>query len=216
MTGKTRPLPVFSQADGRTTIPLRFAPFGSWFILFRKPINGQSSSVATGKRNFADFSNLVEIAGAWTVHFDPAWGGPEQVEFPALADWAQHTDAGIRFYSGTARYEKHFAAPPAPQGKRVYLNLGNVRELAQVRLNGKDLGILWAMPFRVDVTDALATGDNHLEVEVVNFWPNRVIGDQSLPPDQRRTRTNVRKLTAQTALMPSGLLGPVALEVADE
>jgi hypothetical protein len=91
------------------------------------------------------------------------------------------------------------------------LDLGEVKELAEVRLNGKNLGILWARPFRVDVTDAIKPVNNELEIEVVNFWPNRIIGDESKPPEKRLTRTNIRKLTKETPLMPSGLLGPVRL-----
>ena len=86
-----------------------------------------------------------------------------------------------------------------------------MKNLAEVRLNGKNLGILWATPFRVDVTEALKPAGNHLQIEVVNFWPNRIIGDQSLPPEKRFTRTNIRKLTKDTPLMDSGLLGPVRL-----
>ena len=86
-----------------------------------------------------------------------------------------------------------------------------MKHLAEVRLNGKNLGILWAMPFRGDVTDAIRPAGNKLEVEIVNFWPNRIIGDQLLPPEKRLTRTNIRKLTKDTPLMESGLLGPVRL-----
>ena len=94
---------------------------------------------------------------------------------------------------------------------RLVLDLGVVKQLAQVRLNGHDLGVLWAAPFRADLTDAIRPTGNTLEIEVVNFWPNRVIGDQSLPEDKRLTRTNVRKLTKDTPLVESGLLGPVRL-----
>jgi hypothetical protein len=93
----------------------------------------------------------------------------------------------------------------------MILDLGNLRELAEVRLNGKSCGITWTPPFRVDVTDAIKRGTNKLEVEVVNFWPNRIIGDAHLPPEQRRTKTNIRKLTRDTKLMESGLFGPVVL-----
>jgi hypothetical protein len=89
--------------------------------------------------------------------------------------------------------------------------LGNVRELAEVKLNGQSLGILWSPPFRVDISSALKPAGNQLQIEVVNFWPNRIIGDHALPAEKRLTRTNIRKLTAQTPLMPSGLFGPVKL-----
>jgi hypothetical protein len=93
----------------------------------------------------------------------------------------------------------------------VFLDLGELRQLAEVRLNGKGLGVLWSFPFRVEVTDALRPAGNILEIDVVNFWPNRIIGDQHLPPGERRTRTNIRKLTSETPLVESGLLGPVRL-----
>jgi len=98
-------------------------------------------------------------------------------------------------------------------GLRLALDLGQVANLAEVRLNGKNLGIVWAMPFRLEVTDALKPEGNQLEVEVVNFWPNRIIGDQFLAPEKRFTRTNIRKLTKDTPLLESGLLGPVRILV---
>ena len=97
----------------------------------------------------------------------------------------------------------------------MFLDLGMVRELAEVRLNGKNLGVLWTLPFRVDVTDAIRPTGNELEIQVVNFWPNRIIGDQFLPVEKRFTKTNIRKLTREAPLMPSGLLGPVRVLVKD-
>jgi len=91
------------------------------------------------------------------------------------------------------------------------LDLGRVRELAEVKVNGKSCGIVWCPPWRVDVSDAVKPGENKLQIEVVNFWPNRIIGDAALPIDQHFTRTNIRKLTAGTPLIESGLFGPVRL-----
>jgi hypothetical protein len=127
--------------------------------------------------------------------------------------WSTRPEPGIKYYSGTATYTKTFDLPAAlaKLRRRVWLDLGSVRELAEIRLNGKALGIVWAPPFQVDITDTVKPGGNALEVEVVNFWPNRIIGDQLLPPEQRLTRTNIRKLTQDTPLMESGLLGPVRL-----
>ena len=133
--------------------------------------------------------------------------------FDVLEDWTRRPEPGIKYYSGTATYTKRFdlAGDVAKPSGRLVLDLGNVRELASVKLNGKSLGVVWAPPFRVDVTEAVKPTDNLLEVEVVNFWPNRIIGEQSLPEAQRLTRTNIRKLTAGTPLMTSGLLGPVRI-----
>ncbi len=152
------------------------------------------------------------LTGSWKVEFDPKWGGPESAEFEKLISWTQRPEEGIRFYSGTATYRKTFDLPGTVKADgRVFLDLGEMRELAKVRLNERDLGILWAPPFRVEVSGMLKPKDNRLEIEVVNFWPNRIIGDQSQPPEKRLTKTNIRKLTKDTPLMPSGLLGPVKL-----
>jgi hypothetical protein len=211
INGATREAGTWSQTEGRTALPLQFPPYGSMFVVFRHP--SRNSASATSTRNFPSFSHPAEIPGPWTVKFDPKWGGPESVVFDQLVNWTTRPEQGIKYYSGTATYEKTFDLPVALRspGQRVALDLGQVRELAEVRLNGKSLGTLWAVPFRLDITDAVKATGNRLEIDVVNFWPNRIIGDQSLPPDKRFTRTNIRKLTKDTPLMDSGLLGPVRL-----
>ena len=129
--------------------------------------------------------------------------------------WTTRPEPGIKYYSGTATYEKTFDFSISALRKRltraILLDLGDVRELAEVKVNGKSCGIVWTPPFRVDITGAVKPGENKLEIEVVNFWPNRIIGDANLPPDQRLTKTNIRNLKANTALMESGLLGPVRI-----
>jgi hypothetical protein len=181
------------------------------FVVFRQPPKPRGAGASHG--NFPVFTSPHEIAGPWTVRFDPKWGGPESVVFEQLVSWAKRPEEGVKFFSGTATYCKTFNLPEAlrGQGRRVTLDLGGVRNLAEVRLNGKNLGVLWALPFRVEVTDAIKPRGNDLEVEVVNFWPNRIIGDQSLPPEKRFTRTNIRQFTKDALLMESGLLGPVRL-----
>lgn len=210
LSGQIRPLATYAEAGGRTTVPLQFAPYGSWFIVFRKPAAAPASAKGS---NFPTFTPAHTLSGPWQVSFDPRWGGPESVEFADLTDWTKRPEDGIRFYSGTATYRRTFDLPePLPSdGRRLVLDLGVVKQLAEVRLNGHKLGVLWAAPFRVDVSEAIRPTGNALEIEVVNFWPNRVIGDQSLPEDKRLTRTNVRKLTKDTPLIESGLLGPVQI-----
>lgn len=196
------------QPDGRITVPLQFDPCGSWFVVFRAPA---AQHPPTGPRNFPEFTELQPLDADWTVAFDPKWGGPESAAFPRLVSWTTRPEPGIKYYSGTAVYRKTFTAPALPAGREVWLDLGQVDELAEVKVNGQSCGIVWTPPFRVRLTPALHSGANQLEVAVVNFWPNRIIGDAALPPAQRRTRTNIRKLTTQTSLMDSGLLGPVRL-----
>ena len=210
VTGQHRFAAAYREFDGRVQIPLDFAPCGSWFVVFRE---SASSHPASAQANQPVFEPRADLDGAWTVKFNPEWGGPSSTRFDRLASWTENPDPGIKYYSGTAIYVKTFDLSGAPiQARaRVWLDLGEVRELAQIRLNGEDLGIVWTPPYRVDITDAVKPVGNALEVEVVNFWPNRIIGDQSLPLEQRFTRTNIRKLTKDTTLMESGLLGPVRL-----
>ncbi|MFM2295304.1 MAG: hypothetical protein RLZZ350_1717 [Verrucomicrobiota bacterium] len=198
----------FTERDGRTTVPLEFAPCGSWFVVFKDSTANYTNRSKTEKA----LQSLIELTGAWTVSFATNWGGPASVTFDSLVSWPTRPEPGIKFYSGTATYKKKFELPDSKlktKNSKFFLDLGQVCELAEVRVNGKSCGVTWTPPFRVDITAAAQSGTNTLEVEVVNFWPNRIIGDAALPPAQRLTRTNVRKLTAHTPLAKSGLLGPV-------
>jgi len=218
VSGQRRFASAYTEADGRTMLPLEFPPCGSLMVVFRELAFAHA---ATTPNNAAKYEPQQELSGSWTVKFDPKWGGPASVQFEQLISWPTHTEPGIKFYSGTATYVKTFDLPEStfqnPQSairnpqSVILLDLGNVRELAEVRVNGQSLGVVWTSPFRVDITGAVRFGVNRLEIEVVNFWPNRIIGDASVPPDQRLTKTNIRKLTSSTPLMESGLLGPVRL-----
>ncbi len=215
VTGESQFAAGYEEKDGRTHVPLDFAPCGSWFVVFREPA---SNHLTTAYDNHLNFKTVQQITGAWTVHFDPQWGGPATAQFDSLASWPTRTEPGIKFYSGTAVYEKMFTLPsPIPDAKSqiLFLDLGDVRELAEVKVNGQSCGIVWCPPWRVEVTKAVKPGVNKLEIEVVNFWPNRIIGDAGLPESQRLTRTNIRKLTAKTPLEPAGLFGPVTLQRAE-
>ncbi len=173
------------------------------------------------------------------MSFDPKWGGPEKTAFPTLVDWSKRPEDGIRYYSGAATYRKAFNIPPEMlgPGRRVYLDLGRVAVMAKVKLNGRELGILWKAPFRLDVTDVLRAAENALEVKVVNLWINRMIGDEQLPEDSDRnangtlknwpqwleqdtpspagrfTFTSWRLWKKDAPLVASGLLGPIILQV---
>ena len=211
VTGEHTFAAAYEQKDGRTYVPLDFAPCGSWFVVFREPA---AAHPATAPANTAVLRPVQELSGPWTVHFDPKWGGPETVQFASLVSWPTRPEPGIQYYAGTAVYQKTFdlseAQRKTPHAK-LFLDLGNVRELAEVKVNGKSCGMVWCPPWRVDVTDALQSGENRLQVEVVNFWPNRIIGDAGKPPAERLTQTNIRRLTAETPLEEAGLLGPVQL-----
>lgn len=210
VTGRTRDATAFRQKDGRTTVPLEFDPCGSTFVVFRKPIAADADG--TTATNYPAVTPATAIAGPWDVAFDPKWGGPAKIQFDKLVDWTKRPEDGIKHYSGTAVYRTTFDLPAVPSaGQKMLLDLGKVHEVATVRLNGQDLGVVWTRPSRVDVTSALKAGENELEVSIINLWPNRLIGDASLPKDKRLTVTNMRKFMPQTPLFPSGLLGPVQL-----
>jgi hypothetical protein len=211
VTGGIRDLPDWREESGRTAVPLQFGPRQSWFVVFRKARTGNGG---TKPANFPKLAAVQELAGAWTVAFDPKWGGPERVTFTKLEDWAARPEDGIRYYAGTATYRTTFEPQAQSPRSAIYLDLGVVKNVARVRLNGRDLGVVWTAPWRVAITGAVKSGANELEIQVANLWPNRLIGDATLPKDKRLAVTNVR--TYDTAgrsakLLPSGLLGPVRL-----
>ncbi|WP_207514047.1 glycosyl hydrolase [Longitalea luteola] len=210
VTGKMMPIKTYSQAKGYTSIPLEFAPFQSWFIVFKKGAAVKKQAGKPAVSNFLSYAPVQELTGAWKVHFDTAWGGPATVEFAKLEDWTQRPEEGIKYYSGSATYVKQFDAVNIETGKRYFLETGVVKNIAELTLNGKKLGVLWTDPWRVEVTEILKATGNVLEIVVVNCWPNRLIGDAGLPPEKRRTRTNI-SFKKDAPLMPSGLLGPVRI-----
>jgi hypothetical protein len=181
------------------------------FVVFRRTIAPDAAGTAAS--NYAPVTRQSELTGAWNVSFDPKWGGPQKVVFDSLADWSKRSEDGIKYYSGTAVYRKQFNLAKLPAaGDRLLLDLGDVHEVATVKLNGLDLGVVWTKPARVDISAAARAGDNNLEITVVNLWPNRLIGDAALPAEKRFTETNIRKFTTATPLLPSGLLGPVTVQ----
>jgi hypothetical protein len=226
VTGEQRPLTQFEQADGLTTIPMDFAAHQSFFVVF--DAKGEVPA-AKAEKNFPELKPLQDLSGSWEVAFDPKWGGPEKVTFDTLQDWTTRPETGIKYYSGIATYRKSVNVAQAPKG-RTYLDLGVVNDMARVRLNGKDLGVVWCAPWRIEVSSALKAGDNTLEIEVVNRWANRLIGDKQ--PADANVRTVERPpgflggqpikagrytycthdpYNAQSPLVSSGLLGPVTL-----
>jgi hypothetical protein len=219
VSGTRRDLPEYRLHNGRMIVPLSLPSSGSCFVVFRRTISDHPKS--PDGRNFPELKKVAEIEGPWTVAFDPKWGGPAEATFDKLEDWTTRPEPGIRFYSGRATYKKTFVVAEAirERGKRVYLDLGTLRCLAEVRLNGKNLGVLWCPPWRVEVTELLRPTGNTLEIDIVNAWANRIIGDAALPKEKRVTWTSLSDTKWATKpsdrLIPSGLRGPVLL-YADE
>ena len=216
VTGAIEPA-GYEVADGRTRVPLRLDPYGSVFVVFRRPAAAPSRTLPPPASTV-----LATVEGPWTVRFPPDWGAPPQVTLPRLASWTESPEPGVRYFSGTATYIEDVDVPAdwLRGGNRLVLDLGDVRELAEVSVNGKPAGILWTPPFRADVTEALRAGGNRLEIKVTNLWTNRMIGDQELPPEKRFTFSTFDpydesspfgRRSGPNRLLESGLLGPVTL-----
>ncbi|MBS1713035.1 MAG: hypothetical protein JST30_01725 [Armatimonadetes bacterium] len=177
------------------------------------------------------------VKGPWTVGFQKGRGAPAQARFDTLASWTENTDSGVKFFSGTATYTTTFDVAPSVRagGQTVWLDLGKVKNFADVTLNGRRFPTLWKAPFRLDVTKAVQSGANRLEVKVTNLWPNRLIGDEQLPDENEWRGSAIAKLPdwaldmkprpksdrvawttwhffrKDSKLLESGLIGPVRL-----
>jgi hypothetical protein len=220
-----------TQAPGAEAT-LHLDAYQSAFVVYYK--NDLPALAATPARASGGASRtLIELTGSWTVAFDAAWGGPARIVFDQLSDWTARPEEGIRFYSGIARYSTTFDLPVAPGGTPArdwVLDLGTVKNMARVRLNGRDLGVVWTAPWQVAITGAVQAKDNRLEIEVANLWINRLIGDEQFPddgvqkgrwpdwvlngtprPTQRFTFTTHRFYKKGDPLQPSGLIGPVTI-----
>jgi len=205
-TGAVEPA-GYSIAGGLTTVPLHLEKRESVFVVFRHPAAAPTRALPRPER-----SVLATVEGPWNVSFPPRWGAPTSVVLPALQSWTANADAGVKYFSGTATYTKTVEAPDSwkKSGARVLLDLGDVRDLAQVSVNGHPAGLLWKQPYRLDVTDLLQPGSNRLEIQVTNQWTNRVIGDRLAPEGQKvLTSEPVRAFGRGPTLQDSGLLGPV-------
>ncbi|MDR2361133.1 MAG: glycosyl hydrolase [Prevotellaceae bacterium] len=230
VTGKICALPEYTVEKDMTSIPLKFDVHEGYFIVFREKARKLSNTV-----NFPATKHLATLEAPWTVSFDPKWGGPESTVFDKLHDWTTDSDPGVKYYSGTALYRQSFDMPDYEKGGKLYLDLGKVKNIARVRLNGKNLGVAWTAPWRVDISDAVKAKDNALEIEVVNLWPNRLTGDEQLPYDGpehnrwpewllegkprtsgRYTFTSFRHYNKDSQLLESGLMGPVELRIENQ
>jgi hypothetical protein len=160
------------------------------------------------------------IAGEWKMKFLSHWGPQEEVVADTLGSWSDSPDEAIKFYSGKVEYSNSFDLSSTEiSGRRVFLDLGNVQEIASLKVNGKDAGITWIAPFRHDITGLITEGTNHIVVTVVNSWVNRLIGDGGKPPEERFTRTNVLKFEGDNRMdfiRKSGLVSDASLLVSQE
>jgi beta-galactosidase/beta-glucuronidase len=198
---------AFKMADGRTTVPLRLEPWGTVFVVFHKPTSETSHVVPEVTE-----TKVTTLSGLWSVSFQPDRGAPASITMDHLSDWSQSADSGVKYFSGVGTYTKTVQASPDwfRKGARLWLDLGDVKNLAVVSVNGKEVGETWHAPYRVDVTSALKRGANEITIKVVNAWVNRLIGDEQ-PGAKKLTFADVKPYKADSPLVPSGLLGPVTV-----
>ena len=205
-TGAKEDVTYAMTGDGRTEVTLYLVPNDAVFVVFGEKTDTETFEVPETKR-----STVCQLDGPWDVAFQPDRSAPEHAEFPSLVSYTESADPGVKYFSGKAVYTKVFSLGERPAG-RVTVDLGDVRELARVKVNGKDCGLVWKRPFRADITDALQEGENRLEVEVTNTWPNRLIGDQQPDCPRKITYTSYPFYKQDSKLRPAGLLGPVVIE----
>jgi hypothetical protein len=178
------------------------------FVVFRKPTK-QTSFTAPKKTE----TQLATVEGPWTVSFQPDRGAPPSVTLDTLSSWSDNRDSGVKYFSGAGTYTKSLDASPDWLKNRahVWIDLGDVKNLAEVTVNGKSLGIVWHAPYRVDVTAALKPGANEVKIMVINSWANRLIGDMQANATTKYTFTTNKPYRANAPLQSSGLLGPVTV-----
>jgi hypothetical protein len=207
---------AFRFADGRTTVPLNLDPYGTTFVVFRAAAAKNTLELPAPKETVIDGLDLA-LNRDWSVSFQQDKGIPESIGFHRLISWSDSplpvSDEALKYYSGTATYSKTIDIPAddIAQGAHLWLDLGDVREIADVKVNDVDLGILWKTPFKVDVTGAIKPGENRIELRVTNLWVNRMIGDQQPWAMKKYAFADFMPYKADSPLLPSGVLGPVRL-----
>jgi hypothetical protein len=211
-TGQAEAVSYKMTDGGCTTVPLRLAPFESVFVVFRK-----APKVASFKVAKVSERQLGTIEGPWEVHFQADRGAPSSITFDSLYSWSDNSNKGVKFFSGTATYAKTFNVPDdwLKPGAQLWVDLGDVKNVATVKVNGKLLGVVWNTPYRVDATKFIKRGSNEIVIAVTNSWVNRLIGDQQPDTIKKFTFTTANPYEASSPLPESGLLGPVRILTAE-
>jgi hypothetical protein len=205
ITGKTEKV-TYQIKDGRTIIPLKFESWDACFIVF-----ADKTTATSYTKPAVTESEVVAVKSDWKVSFQEGRGAPAQATLNALASLSENTEPGIKYFSGTAAYSNTITVPTVNKTGAYILDLGDVKNIAEVIVNGKNVGTVWKKPFRIDITSALKSGQNTVVVNVTNLWVNRLIGDAQPGVTSKITFTTIPFYKADAALLPSGLLGPVRL-----
>lgn len=209
VTDKEVRLKEWRHENGRTIIPLQLDKNESGFVIFKE--NTKQDKNDAGK-NWSNFKTLQTLNEDWTLQFNPEFHGPaDPIKITTLFDWRTSHEEKIKHYSGTVAYTKTFHWESESKAN-LWLHFEEINNLAAIRLNGKDLGVIWTFPYRINISDALQKGENTLVVKVTNTWANRLIGDQKLPEEKRLTWTTAPYRLEGHALLKGGLLGAITVE----
>ncbi len=194
--------------NGLTTASLELKPNDAIFVVFRNRTDKRLRELPVKNKK-----QLAVLEGPWDVSFQPNRGAPEKVVMEKLISWSKNEDTGVKYFSGTATYYKAIQVPKQwIQSKgHIFMDLGEVKNIAEVAINGEPIGIIWKTPFQVDIADKLIEGENRLDIKVTNLWVNRLIGDQQPGIEKAYTYTTQAFYKANSPLLPSGLLGPVTI-----
>lgn len=247
-TGRSRQIPNYRiTQNGSVSIRISFSPSGSGFVVFSpekdldsRKITSKNEDIKCFESFCRSFINTTEVKGPWTLQFPGNYCDSSRIELNELKSWTFLPVKKLNYYSGTATYSKSITIPAGSlrNGSRIYLDLGVVREMAKLFVNGKEAGILWKPPYSMDITNFIHEGENSLKIDVVNLWVNRQIGDEFLPEDSERkpngtlksdvwpdwvlrespsptgrySFTSWRLWKKEDNLQESGLLGPVCIK----
>jgi hypothetical protein len=234
VTGEVNSIDCSRMKNKSYTVPVMLDAFQSFFVVFYRHHETYSNNIAYPEK-FSGKQTLFTLEGSWDVAFDTTWGGPGTIVFDSLTDWSKRKEDGIRYYSGIAVYSKTFDLPEYSEitkNTEYFLDLGTIKNLGKIKLNKKEMGIIWTAPWQINITKGLKKKHNHLEIEVANLWINRLIGDESQPWDgikggnwpewllngskresKRFTFTTHHFYKKDDPLAESGLIGPVNIKI---
>ena len=198
----------FVTSAGHTTVPLHLEPWGTVFVVFRHAAKNDALTLPVVEEH-----RLATLQGPWHVSFQPGRGAPASIEMPRLASWSVNAEAGVKYFSGSGTYTTTLEVSPGwlSAKSQLWMDLGDVRNLATITVNGKPLGTLWHAPYQVELSRFLKPGHNVLTVKVTNSWVNRIIGDLQPGQPGKYTFLVIKPYAADSPLLPSGLLGPVVV-----
>jgi hypothetical protein len=198
----------YTIENGRTKVTLQLTPNDAVFVVFGKSSNSSAVTVPEIKQTL-----LSTLNKSWRIGFQKDRGAPANITVDKLSSWTDNMDNGVKYFSGTATYTQTIDATAGwfKKDAKLWIDLGDVKNIAEVSVNGKQAGIVWKQPFKVDITTLLKPGKNHLEIRVTNLWVNRLIGDEQPGVEKRITYTTMPFYKADAPLLPSGLLGPVRI-----